>query len=176
MFFCTWLVRVTEWRLDKWDCIRLQSLCHSKENRQKSKETTTQWRKPPRLHLGKKENVFNVYMAPNLIVNIQSYQLKHDHIIWIDTSFFFTLCFFFSFFFITYFPQLHFQCYPKSPPYPPPPIPYPPIPIFWPWHSPVLGHIKFACPMGLSFQWWLTRPSFDTYAARDTSSGVLVSS
>ena len=29
---------------------------------------------------------------------------------------------------------------------PPPPLPYPPIPIFWPWRSPVLGHIKFACP------------------------------
>jgi hypothetical protein len=77
------------------------------------------------------------------------------------------------FFFITYFPQLHFQCYPKSPPSP---LPYPPIPIFWPWHSPVLGHIKFACPMGLSFQWWPPRPSFDTYAARVKSSGVLVSS
>jgi hypothetical protein len=31
--------------------------------------------------------------------------------------------FFFIFFFITYFPQLHFQCYPKSPPYPSPPTP-----------------------------------------------------
>ena len=56
-------------------------------------------------------------------------------------------------------------------PIPSPLLPYPPIPIFWPWRSPVLGHIKFASPMGLSFQWWLTRPSFDTYAARDTSSG-----
>ena len=56
-----------------------------------------------------------------------------------------------------------------------PPIPYPPIPPFWPWRSPVLGHIKFVSPKGLSFQWWLTRPSFDTYAARDKSSGVLVS-
>jgi hypothetical protein len=83
----------------------------------------------------------------------------------------------FFFFFITYFSQLHFQCYPKSPPHPPPPpLPYPPIPIFWPWRSPVLGHIKFACPMGLSFQWWPTRPSFDTYAARVKSSRVLVSS
>jgi hypothetical protein len=27
---------------------------------------------------------------------------------------------FFSFFLIRYFPHLHFQCYPKSPPYPPP--------------------------------------------------------
>jgi hypothetical protein len=83
---------------------------------------------------------------------------------------------FFFHFFITYFLQLHFQCYPKSPPPPPPPLPYPPIPIFWPWLSPVLGHIKFSCPMGLSFQWWPTRPSFDTYVARVKSSGVLVSS
>jgi hypothetical protein len=79
--------------------------------------------------------------------------------------------------FIRYFPHLHFQCYPKSPPYPSlPPIPYPPTPTFWPWRSPVLGHIKFAWPMGLSFQWWPTRPSFDTYAARVKSSRVLVSS
>jgi hypothetical protein len=56
------------------------------------------------------------------------------------------------------------------------PIPYPPTPTFWPWGSPVLGHIKFASPMGLSLQWWPTRPTFDTYAARDKSSGVLVSS
>jgi hypothetical protein len=78
---------------------------------------------------------------------------------------------------IRYFPHLHFQCYPKIPPYPPPhTLPYPTTPPFWPWRSPVLGHIKFASPMGLSFEWWLTRPSFDTYAARDKSSGVLVSS
>jgi hypothetical protein len=32
------------------------------------------------------------------------------------------------------------------------PLPYPPTPTFWPWRSPVLGHIKFASPMGLSFQ------------------------
>jgi hypothetical protein len=57
-----------------------------------------------------------------------------------------------------------------------PPLPYPPTPPFWPWCSPVLRHIKFASPMGLSFQWWPTRPSFGTYAARDKSSGVLVSS
>jgi hypothetical protein len=55
-------------------------------------------------------------------------------------------------FFIRYFPRLHFQCYPKSPPYPPLPISYPPTPPIWPWRSPVLGHIKFASPMGLSLQ------------------------
>ena len=26
------------------------------------------------------------------------------------------------------------------------------LPPFWPWRSPVLGHIKFVFPMGLSFQ------------------------
>jgi hypothetical protein len=56
------------------------------------------------------------------------------------------------------------------------PTPRPTHSHFWPWRSPVLGHIKFACPKGLSFHWWPTRPSFDTYAARDKSSGVLVSS
>jgi hypothetical protein len=33
-----------------------------------------------------------------------------------------------------------------------PRLPYPPNPPFWPWRSPVLGHIKFASPMGPSFQ------------------------
>jgi hypothetical protein len=82
---------------------------------------------------------------------------------------------YFLYIFIRYFPHLHFQCYPKSPPYPPP-LPYPPTPTFWPWHSPVLRHMKFASPIGLSFHWWPTRPSFDTYAARVKSSVVLVSS
>jgi hypothetical protein len=59
----------------------------------------------------------------------------------------------------------------KSPIPSPPPLPYPPTPTSWPWLSPVLRHMKFARPMGLSFQRWPTRPSSDTYAARDTSSG-----
>jgi hypothetical protein len=82
------------------------------------------------------------------------------------------------YFLIRYFLHLYFQCYPKSPPpnTTPTTLP-PPTPTSWPWHSPVLRHIKFARPMGLSFHRWPTRPSSDTYAARDTSSrGVLVSS
>ena len=72
----------------------------------------------------------------------------------------------------------NFKCYPESSPNTPL-LPDPPTPTSWPWHSPVLRHIKFAQPMGLSFHWWPTRPSSDSYAARDMSSGgggVLVSS
>jgi hypothetical protein len=46
-------------------------------------------------------------------------------------------------FFIRYFLHLHFKCYPESPLYPPPALlPNPPTPASWPWHSPVLGHIR----------------------------------
>jgi hypothetical protein len=72
--------------------------------------------------------------------------------------------------FIRYFLHLHFKCYPKSPSYPPPLLPYPPTSTSWPWHIPVLRYIKFARPRGLSSQWWPTRPSSATYAARYISS------
>jgi hypothetical protein len=36
------------------------------------------------------------------------------------------------FFLIRHFPHLHFQCYPKSPPYPPPQSPTHPLPLFGP--------------------------------------------
>jgi hypothetical protein len=58
----------------------------------------------------------------------------------------------------------------QTSPIPSPSLPYPPTPTSWPWSSLVLRLIKFAQPMGLSFYWWQTRPSSDTYAARDTSS------
>jgi hypothetical protein len=99
-----------------------------------------------------------------------------DDLQWVQVVFFLFVCFVFLHFFITYFPQLNFQCYPQSPPHPPRHSPPPHIPIFWPWRSPVLGHIKFAWPMGLSFHWWPIRLSFDIYAARVKSSGVLLSS
>jgi hypothetical protein len=51
------------------------------------------------------------------------------------------------------------------------PLPYPPTPTSWHWRSPVLRHIMFGRSKGLSFHWWPTRPSSDSYAARDTSSG-----
>jgi hypothetical protein len=58
-----------------------------------------------------------------------------------------------------YFLHLHFKCYPESLLYPAPPLSYPPTPTSWHWCSPVLQHIQFASPKGLSFQWWPTRPS-----------------
>jgi hypothetical protein len=80
-------------------------------------------------------------------------------------------------FFLNYvFSSFTFKMLSQRSPIPTSPIPYPPTAPFWPWCSPVLGHIRFASPMGLSLQWWPTRPSFDTYAAKDKSSWVLVSS
>ena len=86
----------------------------------------------------------------------------------------FYLFIFYIFYYI--FSSITFPMLSQKSPIPSPHFPTNTFPFFWPWRSPVLGHIQFACPMGLSFQWWLTRPSFDTYAARDKSSGVLVSS
>jgi hypothetical protein len=40
--------------------------------------------------------------------------------------------FFFNFFLIRNFPPLHFQCYPKGPPYPPPQSPTHPLPLTYP--------------------------------------------
>ena len=51
----------------------------------------------------------------------------------------------------------------KFPIFSPTMLPCPPTPTSWPWHSPVLGHMKFARPKVLSSQWWLTRPSSATY-------------
>jgi hypothetical protein len=57
----------------------------------------------------------------------------------------------FVYLFIYLFIYIHFKCHPESSLYPPSTLlPYPPTPASWPWHSPVLGHIKFAIPRGLS--------------------------
>jgi hypothetical protein len=78
-----------------------------------------------------------------------------------------TVLTFFNWVFISFtFPMLS----QKTPRRSPHTNPYTPTPTSWPWHSPVLRHIKFAQPMCLSFHWWLTRPSSNSYAARDSSS------
>jgi hypothetical protein len=50
-------------------------------------------------------------------------------------------------FFIRYFLHLHFKCYSQSPLYTSSALlPNSPTPTFWPWYSPVLGHMIFARP------------------------------
>ena len=83
--------------------------------------------------------------------------------------------FFFNIFYYYVFSSITFRMLSQKSPIPSPPLPYPPIPIFWPWHSPVLGHIKFVCPMGLSFQWWTTRPSFDNMQLESRAPGYWLS-
>ena len=57
-------------------------------------------------------------------------------------------------FFYWYFLHLHFKCYPQSPLYPHPTCsPIHPLPLLGNGVSPVLGHIKFVRPRGLSSQW-----------------------
>jgi hypothetical protein len=86
------------------------------------------------------------------------------------------LSFFFSFFLLGIDFIYISNAIPKVPPTLSHPLPHPPTSTSWPWCSPVLRQIKFARPMGLSFHRWPIRPSSDTYAARDTSSGGVLGS
>jgi hypothetical protein len=113
----------------------------------------------------------NIWKLSKKISTNQNVQRAHG-----QTSKQCLLSIFKNIFYYYVFSSITFRMLSQKSPIPSPPLPYPPIPIFWPWCFPVLGHIKFACPMGLSFQWWPTRPSFDTYAARVKSSGLLASS
>jgi hypothetical protein len=74
------------------------------------------------------------------------------------------------FFLIRYLFHLHFQCYPKSPPHPAPSTPPPTHSHFLALAFSYTEIYKVCTTMGLSFHWWQTRPSSDTYIARDTSS------
>jgi hypothetical protein len=74
---------------------------------------------------------------------------------------------FFNWVFISFtFPMLSQKSLTRSrthSPTHPLPLLGPGIPLYW--------GILFARPVGLSFHWWRTRPSSDTYAARDSSWG-----
>jgi hypothetical protein len=121
-----------------------------------------------------------MYRQPSMLI----YFTSHVFCVYLPSSistysltFCFPICSLFLFLFLLGIFLIYISnAIPKVPHTLPPQLPYPPTPTFWPWHSPVLGHIKFASPIGLSSQWWPTRPSFDTYAARVKSLGVLVSS
>ena len=122
------------------------------------------------------EMIYCVLLSYFSFFSVGSYLIKSFLAQWEEVSlpffFFFVFSNVFYSIFIRYFLHLYFKRYPESSPYPPHiPCCYPPTPTSWPWRSPVLGHIKFARPRVLSSQWWLTRPSSTTYAARDKSSG-----
>jgi hypothetical protein len=69
-----------------------------------------------------------------------------------STISFFFLSFFFFNIFCYVFSSITFPMLSQKSPIPSPHFPTHPFPFFWPWRSPVLGHIQFASPMGLSFQ------------------------
>ena len=75
---------------------------------------------------------------------------------------FFKKCFllFFFTFFIRYFVHLHFKCYPENPLCPSQALlPNSPTLAYWPWHSPVLGHIIFTrTRASLPIDGWLGHP------------------
>jgi hypothetical protein len=56
--------------------------------------------------------------CPKLVLTTVLFQEQDNKL---KQGFFLFVCLFNLFFLIRYFPRLHFQCYPKSPPYPPPP-------------------------------------------------------
>jgi hypothetical protein len=107
-----------------------------------------------------KKNVhFPRFLVPSLFLNSLSVTMKLSWMV-----------FFFLFLLRIYFSYIS-NAIQKVPHMLPHALPHPPTPTFWPWRSPVLRHIKFASPIGLSFQWCLTRQPSDTYATRDKSSG-----
>jgi hypothetical protein len=84
----------------------------------------------------------------------RSFSISRSH------GFFFI--FLFNIFYYYVFSSITFRMLSQKSPIPSPPLPYPPIPIFWPWHSPGLGHIKFADHM--VSKWCHTEPSLHVLA------------
>jgi hypothetical protein len=81
---------------------------------------------------------FKCFMIKNKCMTIGSLELfKNLHKLYINELNFLELKFYFFSIFIRYLAHLHFQCYTKSPPYPPTPTPLP-------THSPFLA-LAFPC-------------------------------
>jgi hypothetical protein len=69
-------------------------------------------------------------------------------------------------FFIRYFLHLHFKCYPEIPLYPSP-APQPTHSHFLALAFPYIGAYNLQKTKSFSSQWWPTKLSSATYAARD---------
>jgi hypothetical protein len=117
------------------------------------------------LHWGLERQLSNSVCLPLLLPKVQ--------------GFFFCCCLFVSkgdLFFKKHFYEIFslftFQMLSrKSPISPPRPAPQPTHSHLMALVSPCTGAYNLGKTKGLSSQWWLIRPSYATYAARDTSSG-----
>jgi hypothetical protein len=72
---------------------------------------------------------FGKHVSPH--VHAYMYKNMHSHTYLLSLG---RIRSFLKYIFIRYFPHLHFQCYPKSPPYPPMhPLPLfgPGVPLYW---------------------------------------------
>jgi hypothetical protein len=70
--------------------------------------------------------------------------------------------FFFYLFFIRYFLHLHFQCYPKSPPYPLPHSPTHPLPLLGPgvpWTEADISEVRTVLLVRLALYHWALSPA-----------------
>jgi hypothetical protein len=103
------------------------------------------------------------YLAPFFVCIVEWRSFPHSV----------SCCFVLFLFFKMIFSSFTFQCYPKSPLYPPP-CPAPQPTHFLALAFPCTGayHIIFTRLKGLSSHRWPTRPSSATYATTDTSSGI----
>ena len=96
----------------------------------------------------KKTLTFKILISHDINISTKHVVLVRVLLLWTDTMTKASLLFFLLHIFLNYISN----AIPKVPHIPPPPLPCPPTLPFWPWCSPLLGHIKLASPMGLSFQ------------------------
>jgi hypothetical protein len=99
----------------------------------------------------KNDSIFNKWCWHNW--RLSGRRMQTDPFFFFKSGIFFIyISFLWAFLLDIFFTYIsNFKCYPESSLYPSPALlPYPPNPTSWPWHSSVLGHIKFAIPRGLS--------------------------
>jgi hypothetical protein len=114
------------------------------------------------------------YFSLRIITFSPIFRLFFKFIYWLIYWFIYT--YIYVYIYIRYFLHLHFKCYPRHPPCPAPQS----------THSHCLslafaytGSFNLSKTKGLSSHWWPNRPSYATYATRDTGlggGGLLVSS
>jgi hypothetical protein len=134
-------------QIEKWDLMKLESFCKAKYIANKTNREPTDWEKIFTNPISDRRLISKIYKELKKLTTKN--QITHQKLEHFQLSFYS----FIHSFIIRYFLYIHFKCYPESSLYPPSALlPYPPTSTSWPWHSLVLGHIKFAIPRGLSSQ------------------------